>query len=253
MPTRNSRLVKTMRPRQKVCVPIRVILRFRELWSCWQSLSLRTLTSFWKRWCFADLDMQSALAGAIRTAWASAWDFQQCGMCDQQSLRSACAYTQSDQSLFYSLEYSMSVKLLTKHHLEFLSLKGGFTVWYESTHVKMPHCWKSHVTAQHVIYRLMEGGDQESPRWHEGNWWRTTAVSGSSRQSTPKEGTPWDQIWDLLCVQLNWCGWCPCTCMLIISSWKSWWNLMIYTIFVNAWSLQRERQLNVLIRSGEPK
>ena len=27
------------------------------------------------------------------------FDFQQCGMCDQQSLRSACAYTQSDQSL----------------------------------------------------------------------------------------------------------------------------------------------------------
>ena len=38
----------------------------------------------------------------------------------------------------------MSVKLLTEHHFEFLSLKGGCT---ESTHVKMPHCWKSHVTA----------------------------------------------------------------------------------------------------------
>ena len=31
--------------------------------------------------------------------WASTWDFQQCGMCNQQSLRSDCAYTQSDQSL----------------------------------------------------------------------------------------------------------------------------------------------------------
>ena len=31
--------------------------------------------------------------------WAVTWDFQQCDMCDQQSLRSACAYTQSDQSL----------------------------------------------------------------------------------------------------------------------------------------------------------
>ena len=30
--------------------------------------------------------------------WASAWDFQQCGLCDQQHLRSACAYAQSDQS-----------------------------------------------------------------------------------------------------------------------------------------------------------
>ena len=33
------------------------------------------------------------------TIWAATWDFQQCGMCDQQSLRPACAYGQSDQSL----------------------------------------------------------------------------------------------------------------------------------------------------------
>ena len=31
--------------------------------------------------------------------WAVTCDFQQCGICDQQSLRSACAYAQSDQSL----------------------------------------------------------------------------------------------------------------------------------------------------------
>ena len=80
--------------------------------------------------------------------WASALDFQQCGMCDQQSLRSACAYAQSDQSLFQSLEYSMIVKLLNEHHLEFLSLKGGCRGSSESTHVKMTHCWKSHNTAQ---------------------------------------------------------------------------------------------------------
>ena len=42
---------------------------------------------------------------------------------DQQTLRSACAYAQSDQSLCLSLECSMNVKLLTEHHLEFLSLK----------------------------------------------------------------------------------------------------------------------------------
>ena len=46
-------------------------------------------------------------------------------MCDLQSLRSACTYAQSDQSLCLSLEYSMSLKRLTEHHLEFLSLKGG--------------------------------------------------------------------------------------------------------------------------------
>ena len=68
-------------------------------------------------------------------------------MCDQQSLRSVCAYAQSDQSLCLSLEYSMCVKLLTEHNLEFLSFKGGCTGSSESTHVKIPHCWKSHVAA----------------------------------------------------------------------------------------------------------
>ena len=42
----------------------------------------------------------------------------------------------------------MSVKLLTEHRLEFVSLKGGCTGSSESTLVKMPHCWKSHVAAQ---------------------------------------------------------------------------------------------------------
>ena len=42
----------------------------------------------------------------------------------------------------------MNVKLLTEHHLEILSLKGGCTGSSESTLVKMPHSWKSHVEAQ---------------------------------------------------------------------------------------------------------
>ena len=41
----------------------------------------------------------------------------------------------------------MIVKLQTEHYLEFLSLKGGCTGSSESTLVKMPHCWKSHVMA----------------------------------------------------------------------------------------------------------
>ena len=49
----------------------------------------------------------------------------------------------------------MSVKLLTEHHLEFLSLKEGCTGSSESTHVKIPHCWKSHVKAQmHFAFQL---------------------------------------------------------------------------------------------------
>ena len=38
--------------------------------------------------------------------------------------------------------------LLTEHHLEFLSLKGSLRGSSASTHVKMPHCWKSHAIAQ---------------------------------------------------------------------------------------------------------
>ena len=42
----------------------------------------------------------------------------------------------------------MSVKLLTEHHLEFLSLKGGCTGSSESSLVKISNCWKSHAAAQ---------------------------------------------------------------------------------------------------------
>ena len=45
----------------------------------------------------------------------------------------------------------MSVKLLTEHNMEFLSLKLGCTGSSESTLVKMPHGWKSHVRAQFIM------------------------------------------------------------------------------------------------------
>ena len=89
--------------------------------------------------------------------WAATLDFQQCGMCNQQSLRSPWAYAQSDQSLCLSLEYSMSVKLLTEHHLEFLILKEGCTGLSDCTLVKMPHCWKTHVAA-HIVYKMANTG-----------------------------------------------------------------------------------------------
>ena len=50
----------------------------------------------------------------------------------------------------------MIVKLLTVHQLEFLSFKGGCTGSSESTLVKMPHCWKSHVMAQFQVLRKRE-------------------------------------------------------------------------------------------------
>ena len=46
----------------------------------------------------------------------------------------------------------MNIKLLTEHHVEFLSLKEECTGSFESTHVKIPHCWKSHVRAQLFIF-----------------------------------------------------------------------------------------------------
>ena len=49
----------------------------------------------------------------------------------------------------------MNVMLLTEHHLEFLSVKGGCTGPYESTLVKMPHCWESHVTAQFLKINII--------------------------------------------------------------------------------------------------
>ena len=39
----------------------------------------------------------------------------------------------------------MIVKLLTE-----ISFKGGCTGSSESTHVKMPYCWKSHAMAQYI-------------------------------------------------------------------------------------------------------
>ena len=51
----------------------------------------------------------------------------------------------------------MIVKLLTEHHLEFISLKRGCRGSSESTLVKMPQCWKLRATAHlcfHVSVRL---------------------------------------------------------------------------------------------------
>ena len=54
-----------------------------------------------------------------------------------------------------ALEYSMTLRLLTEHHLEFLRLKGGCTGSSESTLVKIPHCWKSHVVAHIILLRIL--------------------------------------------------------------------------------------------------
>ena len=45
----------------------------------------------------------------------------------------------------------MIVKLLTEHHLEFLSLKVGCRGSSKSTLVKMSNCWKSHAVAHFMF------------------------------------------------------------------------------------------------------
>ena len=52
----------------------------------------------------------------------------------------------------------MIVKLLTEHHLEFLSLKEGCRGSSESTLVKMFFFWKSHAAA-HMITAALKHAD----------------------------------------------------------------------------------------------
>ena len=61
----------------------------------------------------------------------------------------------------------MIVKLLTEHHLEFLSLKGGCLGSSESTHVKMPHCWMSHALAHMInVYAYSAGALYHTPLYN---------------------------------------------------------------------------------------
>ena len=101
---------------------------------------------------------QTTLLSTKRAKWALTWDFQQCGMYDQQWLRPTCAYAQSDQSLCRSLKYSMTVKLLTEQHLQFLNLKGGCTGWSESTLVKMPHVGNHVSRLKSCTYQWISSG-----------------------------------------------------------------------------------------------
>ena len=64
----------------------------------------------------------------------------------QTSLRIRAVLVLSEPLLVVA--YSMSVKLLMEHHLEFLNLNGGCTGSSESTFVKIPYYWKSHVAAE---------------------------------------------------------------------------------------------------------
>ena len=67
----------------------------------------------------------------------------------KQRRRPAYAYVQSNQSLCLSLEYSVSVRLLNEHHLEFLSLNGGCTALLSL------HLSKCHFVGNHMLRLIL--------------------------------------------------------------------------------------------------
>ena len=72
-----------------------------------------------------------------------------------------CASSKSsDQSLCLWLKYYMTVKLLTDHQLEFLSLKGDCTGSSEYIHVNMPHQIYRFVSCSIAVIQR-SGGEQE--------------------------------------------------------------------------------------------
>ena len=56
----------------------------------------------------------------------------------------------------------MTVRLLTEHNLELLCLLGDCTGSSESTHVKMPHCWKSCV--EYLVAEFLTVNNQSTGR-----------------------------------------------------------------------------------------
>ena len=54
----------------------------------------------------------------------------------------------------------MTVKLLTEHHLEILSFKGGCRGSYESTHIKMPHCTRLKLLIRSILLKGMSNSMQ---------------------------------------------------------------------------------------------
>ena len=53
----------------------------------------------------------------------------------------------------------MTLRLLTEHNLEFLSLKGGCTGWSESAPVKMPHYCMALFHSRRDVFIKMSNND----------------------------------------------------------------------------------------------
>ena len=72
---------------------------FSSKWLLVLMISFFLLSGTWVTFGAQVSDEVGLTLGPNKKYMSSTWDFQQCGMCDQQSLRTACVYVQSDQSL----------------------------------------------------------------------------------------------------------------------------------------------------------
>ena len=89
-------------------------------------------------------DIERSLVNIISKTYEPVHEISNTGMCIQQSLRSACAYAQSDQSLCKSLEYSISVMLLVNNIWSFYTLK-------EAVQARLSlHLSKCHIVENHL-------------------------------------------------------------------------------------------------------
>ena len=93
----------------------------------------------------------------------------------------------------------MTVKLLTKHHLEFLSLKGGCRGSFGSTTVKMPHCLKSHVTTHLIflpnfVYFQIVNGDIQ-PNYHHKGYKKVDNTTAVRRAESMQSHVTPNDIW----------------------------------------------------------
>ena len=114
----------------------------------------------------------------------------------------------------------MTVKLLTEQHLELLSLKRGCTGSSQSTLVKIPHCWKSHVAA-HLYFsgdslsdfngnkfstkdKDNDGTNKDCAETHQGGWWygngEYCGPSSLNGEYYPQNGNPGNN-------GILWAGW----------------------------------------------
>ena len=85
--------------------------------------------------------------------WAAAWDLISVTSKSSDQPVHQHSLTRAFAS---SLNILTTVMLLTEQHLEFLSLTRDCIGLSESIYVKMPHCWKSHVTAHFFLWRTQQ-------------------------------------------------------------------------------------------------